>query len=157
MIRRFDAQDLGWVHALNQANQRALSSLSVDAFQDLVGIAHSVWVVEPAAAFLILLDHGAPYDNPNFNWLKARYDRFLYIDRIAVAESARKLGLGRRLYDHAIAIARDEGLSHLVCEVNAEPPNPASDAFHQRLGFGVVGKQYLADRDKTVRYWARPA
>ena len=29
----------------------------------------------------------------------------------------------------------------MTCEVNLEPPNPESLAFHDRLGFGRVGEQ----------------
>ena len=42
----------------------------------------------------------------------------------------------------------------MVCEVNAEPPNPASDAFHAALGFTEVGQATL-NRGKVVRYFAR--
>lgn len=152
--RLIEANDFGWVHALNQDNKRELSSLTAEGFSSLVGIAHSVWVIEPEAAFLVLFDETAPYDNPNFAWLRARYDRFLYIDRIAVAAHAKRQGHGRTLYQHAMAVAKAAGLPRVVCEINAEPPNPASDAFHEALGFGVVGEQHLETHGKTVRYWA---
>ncbi len=38
------------------------------------------------------------------------------------------------------------------CEINADPPNPASDAFHARFGFRNIGSAALVDRHKTVRY-----
>jgi hypothetical protein len=31
------------------------------------------------------------------------------------------------------------GLTHLVCEVNLDPPNPVSLNFHTKLGFVEVG------------------
>jgi hypothetical protein len=42
------------------------------------------------------------------------------------------------------------------CEVNSDPPNPASDAFHERLGFAEVGRAALPGGTKLVRYLSRP-
>ncbi len=38
------------------------------------------------------------------------------------------------------------------CEVNLEPPNPVSDAFHEALGFTEVGRAAIHDGKKLVRY-----
>ena len=43
----------------------------------------------------------------------------------------------------------------VCCEVNAVPPNPASQAFHERLGFVQVGSAQLAGGAKTVTYMVR--
>jgi predicted GNAT superfamily acetyltransferase len=43
----------------------------------------------------------------------------------------------------------------LVCEVNSNPPNPASDAFHAALGFAEVGSASILDDSKIVRYLQR--
>jgi predicted GNAT superfamily acetyltransferase len=40
----------------------------------------------------------------------------------------------------------------IACEVNADPPNPASDAFHAALGFKPVGLAAIHGGSKTVRY-----
>ena len=42
----------------------------------------------------------------------------------------------------------------MTCEVNSDPPNPASDVFHAAMGFSVTGEALL-DNGKTVRYMAR--
>jgi predicted GNAT superfamily acetyltransferase len=39
--------------------------------------------------------------------------------------------------------------------VNAQPPNPTSDAFHAALGFVQVGTATFDDSAKTVRYLVR--
>lgn len=44
----------------------------------------------------------------------------------------------------------------VCCEVNSDPPNPASDAFHARLGFAEVGAAAIHGGAKSVRYLARP-
>ncbi len=68
---------------------------------------------------------------------------------------ARKHGLARTLYADAFAVARARDLPVVCCEVNIDPPNPASDAFHAALGFSETGRAYLPARNKTVRYLVR--
>lgn len=106
-----------------------------------------------ADALLLAFDQDAAYDNPNFAWFKARYGRFVYVDRIVVAPAARGRGLATALY--LDLFRRAHGHDRVVCEVNADPPNPASDAFHAALGFEAVGSALLPGADKTVRYFSR--
>ena len=91
-------------------------------------------------AFLLAFDQAADYDSPNFLWFRDRTPRFVYVDRIVVAPAARGRGHARRLYDDLFAQARRAGHDQVVCEVNSEPANPASDAFHAALGFSEVGR-----------------
>lgn len=55
------------------------------------------------------------------------------------------------LYRDLFGTACDAGHSLITCEVNVDPPNPASDAFHAAQGFDEVGRQRL-ENGKTVRY-----
>lgn len=103
------------------------------------------------AGFLIGFAPGADYDSPNFRWFRARLPRFAYVDRVVVAPDMRGQGIARRLYARFAALA---GPVPLVCEVNVEPPNPASDAFHARLGFVEIGRGSPAP-GKVVRYLHR--
>ncbi len=41
----------------------------------------------------------------------------------------------------------------MVCEINSDPPNPASERFHRALGFEQVGEALL-ENGKTVSYMA---
>jgi predicted GNAT superfamily acetyltransferase len=144
--------DLGWMHALNALHEVELSPLTVAELKALIEAAQHVRVVDERAAFLIAFAPHAAYDNPNLGWFKARYDRFIYVDRVVVDAAARGRGLARLLYDDLFDAARAMGSDTIVCEVNADPPNPASDAFHAALGFVPVGEVELAGRGKTVRY-----
>jgi predicted GNAT superfamily acetyltransferase len=105
-------------------------------------------------AFLIAFDEGAAYASPNFLWLKRRLSRFVYVDRVVVAAHARGQGLAASLYGEVFRRTRDSGRTIIACEVNLAPPNPASDAFHARLGFGEIGRAG-APGEKRVRYLTR--
>jgi len=78
---------------------------------------------------------GRDYDSPNYGWFAARYPRFVYVDRIAVDAGHRGAGLARRLYDEVVAVARRRGCDLVCAEVNVQPRNEASLAFHARYGF----------------------
>jgi hypothetical protein len=82
----------------------------------------------------------------------ARYPAFLYIDRVVIAPGSRGLGHARRLYEDLAAIA---GGRPLCCEVNLVPANPASLAFHDRLGFVPCGEADDPRNGKRVRYLVR--
>ncbi len=108
------------------------------------------------AAFLLAFDQDADYDSPNYLWFRERYPRFVYVDRIVVAAAMRKRGLANRLYEDLFRAARVAGHERVVCEVNSDPPNPVSDAFHAALGFVEVGHAAIHGGAKTVRYLVRP-
>ncbi len=100
-------------------------------------------------------DQDADYDSPNYLWFRARYPRFVYVDRIVVAPAMRQRGLANRLYEDLFQAAIAAGHDRVVCEVHSDPPNPASDAFHAALGFTEVGHAEIQGGAKTVRYLAR--
>ncbi len=143
------------VLALNNEHAQELSRLDADRLVELAGRAFLARHIGSVEAFLLAFDQDADYDSPSFLWFRARYPRFVYVDRIVVARSARGRGLARRLYDDPFRHALRAGHERIVCEVNREPPNPASDAFHAALGFSEVGSAAIHDGSKTVRYLAR--
>ena len=102
------------------------------------------------------LDQDAISASPNFQWFKSRYKRFVYVDRVIVAPHKRGFGLARSLYDEVFAAAAEAGHSLVGCEVNVEPPNPISDAFHEALGFTEIGRAALFGGEKVVRYLIKP-
>jgi hypothetical protein len=99
------------------------------------------------AGFAIAIAPGKTYDSDNYRWFAERYERFLYLDRIAVDAEQRRLGIGARLYDAMEAAA--ETFSRMVCDVNIEPRNDASLAFHAARGYREVG-QLAHGEVKTV-------
>jgi len=142
--------------ALNNAHARELSWLTPEQLQHLVAQSFVARRIGMLDAVMLAMDQGADYASPNFQWFRARYPRFVYVDRIVVARSARGRGYARLLYDDLFEHARRAGNARVVCEVNAKPPNPASDGFHAALGFAEVGRASIHGDSKTVRYLLRP-
>ena len=140
--------------ALNNAHAVELSWLTPNRLLHLAAEAFAANRIGDADALLLAFDQDADYDSPNFLWFRARFRRFVYVDRVVVAAHARGRGLARRLYLDLFERARDARHQRIVCEVNADPPNPASDAFHAKLGFTQVGKASLPS-GKTVSYLMR--
>jgi uncharacterized protein len=141
--------------ALNNAHAVELSWLEPERLAHLVVEAFLARRVGVADALLLTFDQAADYDSPNFLWFRERYASFVYVDRVVVADGARGRGLARRLYDDLFAAAKAAGHVRIVCEVNSDPPNPASDRFHAALGFVPVGKAAIHGGKKTVTYLER--
>lgn len=140
-LNNFYAADLSWLE------EAELDHLLAQAF-----VALKVGEVE---ALLLTLDQDADYGSPNFLWFRERYARFVYVDRIVTDERTRGRGHARRLYQHLFELARAAGHTVVTCEVNSDPPNPTSDAFHAALGFREVGGAAILGGAKTVRYYIK--
>jgi predicted GNAT superfamily acetyltransferase len=141
--------------ALNNAHAQELSWLESGRLGQLVAQAFVARRIGNLDAFILALDQDARYDSPNFLWFRARYPRFVYVDRVVVASSARGYGYARRLYLDLFEHAVRAGHERVVCEVNTRPPNPESDAFHAALEFVEVGSASIHGDSKTVRYLSR--
>ncbi len=144
------------VLALNNMFATELSLLDRERLAVLLRQSFHARRIGSAPAFLIALDQGADYDSPNYLWFRSRYRRFVYVDRVAVHPTARGRGLAKALYSDLIQHAVDAGHDLIACEINSSPPNPASDAFHAKLGFAEVGSATIHGGAKEVRYMALP-
>ena len=130
--------DEDFILALNAASKPAVSTMGAQDLSDIAGWAHRMLVAEldgERCGFLILIRPGTAYPSDNYAWFEAKFEHHLYIDRIAVSEFAKGKGVGRAFYDEASRIAAKNGDQRLTCEVNVQPPNPQSMAFHERVGF----------------------
>jgi len=141
--------------ALNNQHAAELSWLEPERLSFLIGQAFYARRIGALEAFIMTFDQDADYDSPNFLWFRQRYPRFVYVDRVVVAAEARGRGHARRLYEELFAEVARAGHSIVTCEVNADPPNPASNAFHAALGFAEVGDAVIHGGKKAVRYYAR--
>lgn len=140
---------------LNNVHQVETSFLTREKWEHMIAQAFCATCFEQTAGFLIVFDETADYDSPNYLWFRERLDRFAYVDRIVVDNEHRGRGIAKALYEDLFDRARAAGHDRVVCEVNLDPPNPRSDAFHDRLGFSELGRAKVEARDKTVRYLER--
>ncbi len=148
--------DKAAVLSLNNAHAKETSTLDSASLADMLGMSfYARGIDRGGTAFLIALDQNAPYRSPNFSWFKESRESFVYIDRIIVAASARGQGIARLLYDDLFVVAQQAGQDRVVCEVNIEPPNPISEAFHLAMGFEEVGQASIHGGTKTVRYFEK--
>lgn len=138
---------------LNNEHAEETSLLDLESLNTLLDSAFFArGVNRGATAFLIALSHTASYANPNFMWFRTRRQSFVYVDRILVNQTARGQGIAKTLYSDLFAAAKRAGFDLVVCEVNIDPPNPASEAFHAAMGFTRAGEATIHGGTKTVRY-----
>ena len=138
--------DLDEILHLNNEAVPAVNALGRADLEWFVECAHSFLVVDSTdstiAGFMIgLRGPGVPYDSPNYAWFSARYDAFVYVDRIVVAAAGRGAGMGTVLYDTFADRGRADGIVVMLAEVNLRPRNDPSLRFHERHGFLPVGEQ----------------
>lgn len=154
-IDRIAQGDQADILALNNEHAAELSWLEAERLSFLLGEAFYARRIGDLEAFIMTFDQEANYDSPNFIWFRERYERFIYVDRVVVAAHARGRGHARRLYQDLFEHAERAGHTLVTCEVNADPPNPVSDAFHAALGFAEVGEAVIHGGKKAVRYYVK--
>jgi predicted GNAT superfamily acetyltransferase len=148
-LRELTDADRPAVLELNERSVLELSPLDDERLRCILALAYRSVVVErdgDVLAFAITIAPQAGYDSRNYARLSERFERFLYLDRIAVGAGARRQGLGAMLYDALEQAAQPFG--RMVCDVNVEPPNEASLAFHAARGYQPL--EQLAHAKKRV-------
>jgi predicted GNAT superfamily acetyltransferase len=142
-LRPLTTADDAAVLALNATADGWVGPLSPGRLDWLRLIAAHAAVVDldgRPAGFVFTFTPGSAYDGLEFEWFTATYaDRFLFIERIVIAEENRRQGLATAVY-RAI-----ERAAKPFDRVVARTHSPAGLAFHQSRGFVEVGKQRLPD------------
>jgi len=157
MIREIKQTDIESVLALNNDAIPAVNALTFDELNGILRMAQKTWVVEDngrVVGALVIIGPGASYQSANYSWLDRQFTNFCYVDRIIISPSNKRKGKGWKLYatleKHAITTEADV----LLCEVNVEPENPQSLAFHASLKWTP-----FQDREhgsgKVVRYFKK--
>lgn len=80
----------------------------------------------------------------NFKQLKKMVKNFVYIDRIAVDDKYRNLGIGSDLYKKIFQYGKAQNLSAVTAEINYKPiENETSFEFHRKHNFKEIAiKKY---------------
>lgn len=152
LIRKVMSSELDDLLALNESEVPHVGRIDIERMHwfannaDYFGVATQD---EEIAGFLIGIWPGSAYQSPNYLWFQDRYDNFAYVDRVAVAESARGHGIASKLYAD-FAAKSPNNTETMTCEVNILPPNEGSMKFHSRLGFRKVGTLSSDDGNKKV-------
>ncbi len=145
-LRELTRADWAQMLSLNLASVQELSELDERRLEWILSFAYRSLGVEherELVAFALAIAPGTPYDSENYRWFEARFERFVYLDRVVVSERLRRRGIATLVYDAMEDAAA--ALRRIVCEVNLVPPNPASLAFHASRGYVEVGRLTLGE------------
>ena len=158
-LRPLYPEDLGEVTHLNNLASPAVPTQTVEEMSDLVDLCDMAVVAEQdgeVMGFLLGVEPGRPYQSENYRFFESQGVPHFYIDRVVLAEPARGRGFGRELYREVFRQAALRGYQRVTCEVNLNPPNPASLAFHEAMGFAPVGVQATKGGSVTVQLLEAP-
>lgn len=153
MIRPATPADLPRILALNAAWEHVTSPLDVAGLSLLHEQAayHCVHEADGViSGFLLALGPGVSYASQNYRWFEQNAVDYWYIDRVVVDATQQGRRVGSALYDSVQCEAEQRGVRRLACEVDIEPLNTASDAFHARRGFVELATQTLEPSGKRV-------
>lgn len=160
VIRLVEAQDITPLYEINEAAVPGVSSVTREAltrlvfdFADVIFVAVQNQV--PVGFVLCLIEGQQAYNNLNYAWISDHYVTFAYVDRIAVAKTARGMGIGGQLYEK-VFLHYNGRRPVLMAEVYLKPPNPGSLRFHRRMGFRSTGiERWEKDGSKGVVFLER--
>ncbi len=141
ILRPITTADHAEVLALNETNVELLAPLEEARLVQLLSWADTAAVIDvdgSFAGFVLTFVSGSTYDGENFGWFSDRFGDFCYLDRIVIHEDFRRRGLGTEVYDE---LESSCGRALFALEVNLDPPNEGSLAFHRARDFAEVGQR----------------
>jgi hypothetical protein len=155
-IQILQTDDVPAIWRINEEGLPGVGKVSQTAVADLLSLSElalGVFEQDELVGFVLCLLPATRYASLNYAWFNERYDHFLYVDRIAVAQDHRNREIGTLLYAAVVAEA-DKNSRPVAAEVSLNPPNPGSMRFHGRHNFREVG--VLHHNDKSVTMLMRP-
>ncbi|MEO3935451.1 GNAT family N-acetyltransferase [Dermatophilaceae bacterium Soc4.6] len=138
-LRPLTDDDAPAVLHLNHLHVELLSPLDGPRLERLVAWADHADVIEvdgEVGGFVLTFAPGSDYDSDNYRWFAQRYDDFTYLDRVVVDSRFRRRGIAAAVYEELEAGAG----ARMLLEVNVDPPNEPSLAFHRGRGYVEVGR-----------------
>jgi len=160
-IRPYRSSDLDTLYEINQASVPGVGSETKTSLERWINLS-TVFVAtdkkDTPLGFITLTEPGTmAYDSNNLRWFEAYMAEcgrsLIYVDRVAIAETARGQKLGEQLYQAAYEAFADR--EEIGCEINLNPPNPGSIRFHERLGFRRIGDRAYGTNGYRVAYYVR--
>lgn len=135
MIRDIEHSDLDTIVDINQNALEGVGPLDRESLSLLVKMADQALVLDDdgdIAGFVITLPPRVDYESSRYRWFEERYDDYVYLDRIVVAQTHRRRGVASTLYD---VVEQDQPIALEVYD-----HNEGSLAFHHGRGFEKVGE-----------------
>lgn len=155
-LRDAEPADVDRLLELNEAAVPAVNSVPFSQMVWFLDQAHAdrgcclvARVDEDVVGFLVGLFPGTGYASVNYRWFEARWNDFVYVDRVVVDPGFARRGIASSFYRRLGEVA-GERASRMTCEVNLRPPNPGSMEFHRALGFAEVGRQEIEGGAREV-------
>jgi predicted GNAT superfamily acetyltransferase len=139
-LRPMTDADHAAVVALNDRHVELTAPMDEARLVEFAAAAEHADVIEvdgDFAGFVLTFGPGAEYDGAHYLWFAERYDDYCYLDRIVIHEDFQRRGLGSFAYDE---LEGSCGRPVFALEVNIDPPNEPSLAFHRARGFAEVGQ-----------------
>lgn len=160
VIRPLVEGDRGAVLHLNAANYPAVAPLDSAALEGLLKFEGDHFVAVDGAGvvvgYLLSFPRESGYDDTEMCALRRLLpEPFIYICQIAIAPEYRRQGLGGAFYQRVEAVGHRRDARILCCDVNTNPPNAASLAFHRRLGFAEIAAGLAGDGRTEIAFLAR--
>ena len=151
--RSLSAADFQAVVRINVQGLPGVAALEESELARLMTMPNHHLVVESANSLIVgyalAFDRGAPYDGEEFQAFKQKLaEPFIYIDQVATLREVRRTGIGATIYEAIENKAKLSDALLLCCEVNINPLNPESMAFHQNRGFRQL--ESMATEDGRV-------
>ena len=150
-----DAQ-LQSIYELNQENTPEVGSIeSIQHLKQLIDFsAYNLLALkeDEVVGFIICMREGSAYRSENYKFFTKRLKKFLYVDRVAIDEHHRRVGLGKAIYEEIFTQASNDNLP-IALEVNTQPVNQPSLSFHEKMGFDQIGAKEFDDH--SVAYFVK--
>ena len=152
----YNNKDILSIYSINQANTPEVGSLkSVEKLKELLHMSSLVLAARinnEIIGFVVCLEAGAAYASLNYKYISKKAKKFVYIDRIAIKNQHRRLGIGKSLYEIIFNYSEKFDLP-IYCEVNTKPKNQPSLDFHKKIGFFEIGSNDF--KDHSVAYFLK--
>ncbi len=146
------SSDLEQIRKMNEAALPAVNSIPIEEFHHFLKVADyfkSLFIGDNLVGYLIALQPGRDYNSVNYKFFESNYGSFVYVDRVVIDANFHGLGFGKAFYNDLVQFTKTRA-PIITCEVNINPPNEGSMAFHRGFGFKQVDTQLSEGGTKEV-------
>jgi hypothetical protein len=149
-VRALSLSDCEEVLRINSESLPGVACLDRTELERLVAMPNEHLAIDGPedrlVGYLLAFRGDASYDGEEFlRFVEMALESFIYIDQVAVDARFRRGRVASTLYGVLEWRAKRSLAAYLCCEINLNPPNPTSLAFHRNKGFNQTGNLKTAD------------